>query len=112
VWADDFMAVHLAEMPYHGIYSKVSAAALANPKNATLQSVRLTVFEGTTLRGLLLEAYAFWTIGQIMFWGAIAAFMGAFVMAILVGLGFAHARRTAPEKQVFPATVSASPVSS
>jgi hypothetical protein len=112
VYANDFMAVHLSEMPYGGVYSKVSAAALANPGNAKLQTVRLTVFEGTTLRGLLLEAYAFWTIGQVMLWGAIAAFIGAFVMALLVGLGFAHARRTADEKQVFPGKLSASAASS
>jgi hypothetical protein len=112
VYANDFIAVHLSEMPYGGVYSKVSAAAMAHPTSTTLTTLKSTVFEGTTLRGLLLEAYAFWTIGQVMFWGAIAAFIGAFVMAILVGLGFAHARRTAPETQVFPGTVSASPASS
>jgi hypothetical protein len=110
VYANDFIAVHLSEMPYGGVYSKVSAAALAHPNSATLSTLRTTVFEGTTLRGLLLEAYAFWTIGQVMLWGAIAAFIGAFVMAILVALGFAHARRTAPEKEMFPGTVSATPV--
>ena len=35
-WADDFIAVHLSEMPYGGVYSKVSAASLANPKNTQL----------------------------------------------------------------------------
>jgi len=107
VYANDFIAVHLSEMPYGGVYSKVSAAALAHPNSATLASLRTTVFEGTTLRGLLLEAYAFWTIGQVMLWGAIAAFIGALVMAILVALGFAHARRTAPEQEMFPGTVTA-----
>ena len=108
-YANDFIAVHLSEMPYGGVYSKVSGAAMAQPKNVQLQALKGTVFQGTTLRGLLLEAYAFWTIGQVMFWGAIAAFAGAFVMAILVGLGFAHARRTEPEAQLFTGTVSPSP---
>jgi len=94
VWANDFIAVHLSNMPYGGVYSKVSAAALANPKNAQLAELRNTVFMGTTLRGLLLEAYAFSEIGTIMFVGAIAAFILAAVMAVLVGLGFWHARRT------------------
>src|SRR5579871_1903474 len=58
-YANHFIAYHLAEMPYHGIYSKVSAAAIANPNNAQLQQLKGTVFQGTTLRGLLLEAYGF-----------------------------------------------------
>ena len=32
-----------------------------------------TVFQGTTLRGLLFEAYAFWTFGQIALYAAIAS---------------------------------------
>src|SRR6478672_3482008 len=38
VYADDFIAVHLSEMPYGGVYSKISAAALASPKNTQLQA--------------------------------------------------------------------------
>jgi len=48
----------------------------------------------------LLEAYAFSKIGQIMLWGAIASFILAIIMAILVGLGFWHARRTEPEEDL------------
>jgi hypothetical protein len=97
VWADDFIAGHLSEMPYGGIYSKISAAAIANPKNASLAALKETSFTGTTLRGLLLEAYAFSKIGAIMLWGAIASFILAAVMSLLVALGFWHARRTEDE---------------
>jgi hypothetical protein len=100
VYADDFIAVHLSEMPYGGVYSKVSAAAMANPKNAKLVALKQTSFQGTTLRGLLLEAYAFSKIGQVMLWGAIASFILAAVMAVLVGLGFWHARRTPREARM------------
>jgi hypothetical protein len=103
VYANDFIAVHLSEMPYGGLYSKVSAAALANPKNPQLQALVQTSFRGTTLRGLLLEAYAFSEIGVIMLWGAIASFVLALMMSLLVGLGLAHARRTEPAAQMFPA---------
>jgi hypothetical protein len=106
-YADDFIAVHLSEMPYGGLYSKISAAALANPKNTQLQGLVQTSFRGTTLRGLLLEAYAFSKIGSIMLWGAIASFLLAAMMALLVGLGLAHARRTEPETRMFPASVGA-----
>ena len=99
-YADHFIAVHLSEMPYGGVYAKVSAASLAAPTNAKLATLKATSFEGTTLRGLLLEAYAFWKIGQVMLWGAIASFILAAIMAALVVVGFAHARQTAPEKQL------------
>jgi len=35
IYADHFIAVHLSEMAYHGIYAKVSAAGLADPFNKT-----------------------------------------------------------------------------
>lgn len=101
-YANDFIAVHLSEMPYHGVYAKISSAARANPDNAKLKALKQTSFQGTTLRGLLLEAYAFSVFGTIAFWAAIAAFCLAFVMAILVGLGFYHARRTPPEMELLP----------
>jgi hypothetical protein len=111
-YADDFIAVHLSEMPYGGVYSKVSAASLANPKNTQLQTAVQTVFRGTTLRAMLLNAYAFSMIGTIMLWGAIAAFIGAACMAVLVGLGFWHARRTEVDEQVLAPKAKAVPASS
>jgi hypothetical protein len=100
VYADDFIAVHLSELPYGGVYSKISAAALAAPKNAQLAALKQTSFTGTTLRGLLLEAYAFSKIGTVMMWGAIASFILAAIMSILVALGFWHAQRTEYEAPV------------
>ncbi len=99
-YADHFIGAHLAEMPYGGIYAKISSAALAKPNDAKLQGLKQASFQGTTLRGLLLEAYAFSTIGTIMFWGAIASFCLAFAMAVLVALGFWHAWRTPADARV------------
>jgi hypothetical protein len=100
VYANDFIAVHLSEMPYRGVYSKISGAALANPKSPTLAALKQASFMGTTLRGLLLEAYAFSTIGAVMLWGAIVSFILAAVVSVLVGLGLWHARRAAEEEQI------------
>lgn len=100
VWANDFIAVHLGEMPYHGVYAKISTAAREKPADKELAALEQTSFQGTTLRGLLLEAYGFSTIGEVMFWGAIASFCLAFVMAVLVALGFRHARRTSREEEL------------
>jgi hypothetical protein len=101
-YADHFIAVHLSAMPYGGVYAKISAAAMADPKNTQLQDLKTTSFQGTTLRGLLLEAYAFGTFATIALWAAIASFAGAFLMAILVGLGLWHARRTPPRAEILP----------
>jgi hypothetical protein len=104
VYADNFIAVHLSEMPSGGIYSKISAAALAakpgTPAATGLKTLEQASFQGTTLRGLLLEAYAFSKIGQVMLFGAIASFILAAMMAALVALGFAHAARTSEEARV------------
>lgn len=101
-YADHFIAVHLSEMPYNGVYSKVSAASMAAPTNATLKAEVQTVFQGTTLRGLLLEAYAFWEMGQIALIASIASFALAGVMLILSGLGFWHLRRVDPVAELLP----------
>jgi hypothetical protein len=112
VYANDFIAVHLSEMPYGGVYSKISGAALANPKNAQLAALKQASFTGTTLRGLLLEAYAFSKIGTVMLVGAIVSFVLAAFMAMLVGLGFWHAHRTTYEEELLAPKAKAVPASS
>ncbi len=109
-YANHFIAIHLSEMPYGGIYSKVSAASRANPSNTQLSGLEQTSFQGTTLRGLLLEAYGFAEVGTIMLWGAIASFALAAVMALLVGLGFWHAARVPEDERILESNATAVPV--
>jgi hypothetical protein len=101
-YADHFIAVHLRAIGGGKTYAQLSAAALANPKNTALAGQVQTMFRGETLRGLLLNAYAFWKIGQIMLIGAIVAFAAAAVMLIMSGLGIAHLRRVPAETEMFP----------
>jgi hypothetical protein len=62
-----------------------------DPTNAKLQGQKATLFQGETLRGLLLgSGYAYWTFGMIAKFAALAAFAGAGVMAVLVWLGLVH----------------------
>jgi hypothetical protein len=106
VYANDFIAVHLQGIGGGKTYSQLSAAALALPKGSAAytaaEAKAQSVFQGTTLRGLLLEAYGFSLIAMIALWCAIAAFAVAGVMAVLVGLGFAHARRTSDNEELMP----------
>ncbi len=100
VYADHFIAVHLSEMPYGGVYAKASAAALANPKNTAIAAEVDTIFTGTTLRGLLLEAYGFGQMGEIAGDAALASFILAGLMLVLVGFGLLHYRKVPETKEL------------
>lgn len=103
-YADHFIAYHLAEMPYGGVYAKVSAAAMAaKPGSAQatqLKALEQTVFQGTSLRGMLLNAYGWWKIGQIALYSSIACWGFAVVTALLSLLGIRHFRRVPPEVEI------------
>jgi hypothetical protein len=51
-------------------------------------------------RGLLLEAYAFWQMGQIALYASIACFALAVVMLIFTIFGFVHMRRTPEDAEI------------
>ena len=59
VYADHFIANHLKEIGGGKTYAQLSALSIAQPDNAKLTAQVATVFKGETLRGLLLNAYAF-----------------------------------------------------
>jgi hypothetical protein len=64
-YADEFIKVHLSEVAGGKTYAQVSAAAIAAPKNPTLAAQKATLFQGETLRGLLLGAWGWSMIGTI-----------------------------------------------
>jgi len=101
VYANDFIAVHLKEIGGGKTYAELSAASQADPSNTKLAGQVATVFKGTTLRGLLLEAYAFSTFGEIALVASIVSFVLAGIMLLLTLLGVIHLRRV-PEDQEFP----------
>ncbi len=99
VYANDFIGNHLKHVADGKTYSELSTMSQADPDNAELAGKVQTMFRGETLRGLLLNAYAFGTMGTIAGYAAIGAFVAAAVMLILALLGFRHAAR-APEAGV------------
>lgn len=99
-FADHFIAVHLKESGGGLTYAELSAKSREQPNNAALADQVQTAFRGETLRGLLLNAYAFDTMGQIAFYASIAAFVGAGLMLLLSFLGLAHLRRVGSEEEV------------
>jgi hypothetical protein len=101
-YANYFIARHLYLIGGGKTYSQLSELSLASPKNAALAAEVQTVFRGTTLRSMLLEAYGFWQFGQIALIAAICSYIAAGVMLMLSIFGVVHLRRTAPEAEVLP----------
>jgi hypothetical protein len=93
-YADGFINRHLQKVAGGKTYSEVSTLAMKDPTNVTLQQQKATLFQGETLRGLLLgDGYAYWTFGMMALYASIAALAGAIVMAVLVLLGMRHLKR-------------------
>ena len=92
-YANHFIAVHLQEIGGGQTYAQLSAKALANPKDTALQDQVQTLFRGTTLRGLLLNAYAFWTVGAIAQTMGAVSLIGGIALGVLAAFGFARSRR-------------------
>lgn len=90
-YANDFIGHHLKHVADGKTYSEVSALAKADPTNEALKQQKQTLFQGETLRGLLLgNGYAFWVFGQIALYASLTAFVGAGIMVLLVLLGLRH----------------------
>jgi hypothetical protein len=93
-YANDFIGKHLEKVAGGKTYSEVSSESLRDPTNQALQAQKATLFQGETLRGLLLgDGYAYWTFGMLAQYVAIASFVGAAVMALLVWFGLIHLYR-------------------
>ena len=86
VYANSFIGVHLSEVAGGQTYSQMSAKAMANPTDQKIAGQVATLFKGETLRGLLLNAYGWWTIGTYALYAAIGLAVAAF--ALLVALAF------------------------
>jgi hypothetical protein len=105
MYADHFLGFHLSKMPTYAAATAASRAANAamamNPSDQDLKADAAsklamvdTVFKGTVLRGTLLTAYAFGTLGSIAGISALVSLAGALVMLFLSILGLLHIRRT------------------
>lgn len=104
MYADHYLGFHLSSMPTYAAASAANRAARAalaeNPNDEALKAdagaksaMVETVFRGTVLRGTLLTAYAFGTLGSIAGIAALVALAGSLVMLLLSVLGLLHIRR-------------------
>ena len=105
-YADHFIAVHLNEVAGGQTYAQLSAKAQATPDDAKLQGQVATMFKGETLRGLLLNAYAFGTMATIAGIAAIVSFVAAGGLIFLAALGLWHSGRAKLETIAVPREVT------
>lgn len=92
-YANGYIARHLDKIADGKTYSEVSALAMKDPANQTLAKQKASLFQGETLRGLLLgDGYAYWTFGMMALYASIGALVAGLVMIVLVVLGVRHMR--------------------
>ena len=113
-FADHYIWVHMQGIAGGKVYEEVSGEFLgasaqlkATPNDAALQAKvaqlgqqRTTLFMGETLRGMLLNAYAFGTLGKIAMVASYVMFLGGILFLILALLGFAHLRRAGTDSVI------------
>jgi hypothetical protein len=100
IFANDIIGVDTKAISGGQTYAQLSAASLKDPSNTQLANQVETVFRGDTLRGLLLNAYAFGFIGVIALYAAIASFALGILMLLLVLLGVRHYRQVEPTVEI------------
>ena len=111
-FADQYILVHMNAASGGRTYEDVSGEVIsmtdeqkASPEGQELGQLRQTLFMGNTLRGLLLDAYAFAKMGTIAGYAAIASFVGAGLLLVLGIVGLVHARRARESAEVAAAKV-------
>jgi hypothetical protein len=102
-YADHFIAVHVYDMTGGKTYSQVSAEAMAatGSTKASLSALEATVFQGETLRSMLLNAYGWWKVSQITYIISLLMFGLGTVSALGGIFGFARIRREQPGALAF-----------
>jgi hypothetical protein len=86
-YANEFINVHLSKVAAGQTYAQVSAAAIAAPTNAKLAEEKATLFQGETLRSILLSAWGWSLVGTI---ATLAGFIMIALGAVLFLLPLAN----------------------
>ena len=83
-YANGYIGRHLKKIANGKVYAEVSAESQKDPSNQELQKQKQSLFQGETLRGMLLTSgYGFGTVGRI---AGIAAHVAFVLSATLLSL--------------------------
>ena len=96
-----YIGLHLNDINEGATYSETSSAAreegISEDRAAELSGMADTLFKGETLRATLLNAYGWWTVGQITFYAGIGMAIAGLILMILAAFGFRHSRKVPVE---------------
>jgi hypothetical protein len=106
-YANHYIAVHLKEVNDGKTYSQTSNELRALPDQTSAEAKALaakvqTLFQGETLRGLLLTSYGFSIFGDRAQTVAYLCYGAAAVLFLASIAGFIHASRRSAEEEVLP----------
>lgn len=94
-YANGYIGRHLEKVADGKVYAEVSAEAMKDPTNVKLQQEKATLFQGETLRGILLTSgYGFGTVGEIAGIVGYIALIGGVLMLVTAYLLHAHHKAT------------------
>lgn len=82
-YADKFINRHLQEVAGGLTYAEVSTKAMAAPNDQKLAGQKTTLFQGETLRGLLLSVWGWSVVGTIATLAGILLFIVGLILAAL-----------------------------
>lgn len=86
-YANGYIGRHLKKIANGKVYAEVSAEAQKDPTNKKLQQQKQTLFQGETLRGMLLSSgYGFGTVGTVAGLAAYVAFAGSALLLVVAGI--------------------------
>jgi hypothetical protein len=97
-YADDYIGAHLEGIGNGKSYSEVSAEFMKDPNNKALAQQRQTLFMGETLRGLLLNAWGWGTLGTLALIGGIALTVLGVILLLIALIAGRAAPAAAPTK--------------
>jgi hypothetical protein len=106
-YADHYIAVHLSKVNNGKTYAQTSNELRALPDQTSAEAKALsaktqTLFQGETLRGLLLTSYGFSVFGDRAQTVAYLCYGVAAVLFLAAIAGFIHAGRKSAEREILP----------
>jgi hypothetical protein len=99
-YADKYINRHLQEVAGGQTYAEVSAKAMAAPDDTKLAGQKATLFQGETLRGLLLSVWGWSVVGAVATIAGIALILIGLILAALPLAGARQATRRSREAAV------------
>lgn len=96
-YANGFIGVHVKEIAGGQTYAQVAAKSQADPDNAALTGQKTALFQGETLRGLLLSAWGWSVVGTVAtIAGILLIVIGALLFLLPLANWQVNLRRRAP----------------